>query len=374
LPTFLKPSPGEAANASPGPAPLWVGIDLGRYRSSLCILDGQGQVLLQDSCETDVEQMEALIAPFSRDAIQRVALEAGAISHIARKLLARGYPVSVFETRKASKFLTLRRSKSDTGDARGLADLARLGLHTVSQVHLSSPECQRLRSRLKLRGRLVRLRVSMEGAVHARLAFEGCRVRRKQGSARLRDKVGQLLTDLDPAHRQDLELQLEPFIDLSERARAHLAKIDNELASYARKHPVCSHLMQIFGVGPICATAFFSAVEDPARFARVSDVGAYLGLVPRRRQTGESARMLGITKTGSKLARMHLVNSATVLMNRGPDCALKSWSLELRQRCGRQRARVALARKLAVVLLSMWKSGAPFEQHRSRSADPAALS
>jgi transposase len=161
-------------------------------------------------------------------------------------------------------------------------------------------------------------------------------------------------------YRTDLERDLTPLLEMSEAVRAHLALMDRDLWRFARDHPVCRHLMQIFGVGPICSISFYSAIEEPHRFTRSSDVGAYLGLIPRRRESGEMSRTLGITKSGNKLARMHLVNSATVLMNRGPECELKDWALALRQRRGRQRARIALARKLAVVMVAMWKTGSPF--------------
>jgi transposase len=118
--------------------------------------------------------------------------------------------------------------------------------------------------------------------------------------------------------------------------------------------------MEVPGVGPICALSFYSAVEDPSRFRRAGDVAAYLGLVPRRYQSGSTSRTFGITKTGSKLTRTHLVTAATSFGNTGPDCALKRWFLSLRERAGSRRARVALARELAVILLSMWKNDTAF--------------
>ena len=128
--------------------------------------------------------------------------------------------------------------------------------------------------------------------------------------------------------------------------------------------------MEVPGVGVICALSFYSAVEDPDRFRSASDVGAYLGLSPRRYQSGGISRTFGITKAGSKLTRTHLVTAATVFGNIAPDCRLKRWSVALRERAGGKRARVALARKLAVILLTMWKNGTHFEL--SPAGPPAA--
>jgi transposase len=124
--------------------------------------------------------------------------------------------------------------------------------------------------------------------------------------------------------------------------------------------------MGVTGVGPICSLSFYTAIEDPSRFKRSSDVAAYLGLVPRRHQSGEVSYTRGITKTGSTMTRTHLVNSALVFASKGPDSDLKDWALGLRERIGWQRTRVALARKLAIVLLIMWRTGAEFDAHPNR--------
>lgn len=131
--------------------------------------------------------------------------------------------------------------------------------------------------------------------------------------------------------------------------------------------------MEIPGVGPLCALSFYSAIEDPSRFSSAADVGAYLGLVPRRHQSGEASRSIGITKTGSKLTRQHLVTSALVMKRCTSDCALRDWGVTLKARIGAGRAKVAVARKLAIVMLNIWKTGARFEPYPTRApAQPSA--
>jgi transposase len=132
--------------------------------------------------------------------------------------------------------------------------------------------------------------------------------------------------------------------------------------------------MEIPGVGWVCALSFYTAIGDPNRFARPDDVGAYLGLVPRRYQSGEVSRTRGITKTGSKLTRQHLVTAAMVMRTRKVDCALRDWGLVLKDRIGGGRSRVAMARKLAGVMLCMWKSGDRFEPYPSARGNPMSTS
>lgn len=355
---------------------VWVGLDLGQANTSVCVVDQLGGILLEETCRTDVSELEAALSPFPAELMGLISVEAGSEIHLVRKLLQRGYPVRVFEARKASKFLAIRRNKTDSSDARGLADLGRLGQHTVSQVYLKSVDCQELRSQLVMRHRLVRLRVSAEASVRSRLALHGRRLKASAVPGSFRRHGEACLQELREEEGIDLGSELGPLVDLCEGLRTYLAKLDRSLSKRAKQHPVCSRLMEVPGVGPICAISFYSAIEEPSRFRRAADVGAYLGLTPRRHQSGEASRTTGITKTGNKLTRSHLVTAATVLRQHGGDSALREWALKASERIGAPRARVALARKLAVVLLVMWKTGAHFEPQggaRASLREPSAL-
>lgn len=340
---------------------LWIGLDLGQSRTHVCVIDDAGTTLEEQACETRIDALAELLSPYASRNIGLLAVEAGSDMYVVRKLRKRGYPVAIFEARKASKFLAIRRSKSDSSDARGLADLARLGRETVSQVHLKSVECQELRSQLVMRHKLVFLRVAADGALRSRLALFGRRLKCSPAPGMLRQQVRAQLDALFAEEGIDLNRQLLPLVDVCESLRAFLRQLDTELERLAKSHPVCRLLMEVPGVGPICSLSFFSAIEDPHRFGRAADVGGYLGLVPRRYQSGEVSRTRGITKSGNKLTRSHLVTAATVLRTRAPDCALKEWALALKERIGSARSKVALARKMAIIMLTMWKSGSHFE-------------
>lgn len=353
---------------------VWVGLDLGKRRTRVCVVHADGCPLHEVECETNLAALKEALAAFPISRIAVIAVEAGSDTYIVRKLRSAGFPVTIFEARKASKFLAVRRNKTDASDARGLADLARVGRNTVSEVHLKSPECEQLRGLLVMRMRLVTMRVAAENSLRARLAMHGRPFKRVYAIGDLRKEVHTQLTQLKAEENLDLRADLEPLVELCESLRAYLAKLDRDVEKLAKSHEVCRLLMEVPGVGPISALSFYSAVEDPSRFEVAADVGAYLGLTPRRYQSGAVSRTLGITKTGSKLTRTHLVTAATIFGTTAPDCALKRWYLALRERAGAKRARVALARKLAVILLTMWKNGTHFELFPPGRGAPAAQS
>jgi transposase len=350
---------------------VWIGLDLGLRRSSLCVVDEAGEVLKEQECASEVAEVEEALADYRSLAIGLVAVEAGTNTHLIRALRARGYPVGIFEARKASKFLGIRRSKTDASDAHGLADLARLGGTTVSQVHLKSVECQHLRSELVLRQKLLRIRVAVETSLRSRLIAYGHRIPAPRSASGLRRSVDEATASLLGENGIDLRSHLQPLLCVAESLRTYLATIDKELEKRAGTIEVCDRFMEIPGVGWLCALSFYSAIEDPSRFDRPEDVGAYLGLVPRRYQSGEVSRTRGITKTGNKLTRQHLVGSALIMRTLKVDCALRDWGLVLKDRIGSGRSRVAMARKLAIVMARMWKDGTRFEPYPS-AADRAA--
>jgi transposase len=160
----------------------------------------------------------------------------------------------------------------------------------------------------------------------------------------------------------DLVEDVMPLLSICESTRKHLEVSDRRLNKLAQRHPICGQFMQIPGVGFLTALSVYSAIEDPARFVRNEDAGAYFGLVPRVRQSGQSLQRLGISKMGNGMTRGHLITAAGVLMRlNNADCDLQDWAKALAARADSRRARAALARKLAVTMLSMWKSGKSFK-------------
>ena len=158
------------------------------------------------------------------------------------------------------------------------------------------------------------------------------------------------------------------MVAISEQLAASSASIERQLLKSATSVEVCRRFMEIPGVGYLVALSFYCAIENPHRFPSAADIGSYFGLAPRLVQSGNYSTRKGITKHGDKRTRAILVIGATsALREQAKGSYLKDWGLALRHRAGSKKARVALARKLAVVMLRMWKDGSRFDPDFGRT-------
>ena len=359
-------SPQNGAGEDMATRKLWVGLDVGADETAVCGTDDEGTVVFEHLVSTKASAVDALLAPKKRR-IKLVGLESCSFAiPLTRSLRKLGYRVSVFDTRQASKFLAIRRNKTDKNDARGLAEIARLGRESVSEVHVKSPESQRLRSMLVTRQKLVGLRVTAESTMRSLFRLNGGRLRHSSSAAILKKNVANELKHIRKLGKIDLTEDIEPLLALSGALRTYLERIDKKLSSMAAEHPVCQSFLAIKGVGPLCALSFYTAVEDPTRFKRNADVGPYLGLVPLVRQSGQTTSKRRISKMGDRMTRSYLVTAANLHLRYG-DTALRTWGANLMDRRGKRRAQVAVARKLAVIMISMWKSNEAYDPQRGET-------
>jgi len=342
---------------------IWVGLDVGADESMACGTDDGGSVLFEQRLPTSAAALHALLKPDKRR-IGLIGLESGPFGIVlTRSLRKLGYPVAMFEARQASKFLAIRRNKTDGNDARGLADIARLGRDSVSEVRVKSPENQRLRSILTTRQSLVRLRLQTEATMRSLLRLNGGRLVGSTSAAVFRKNVTDELNRLRKTEKVDLTEDIEPLFALSLAMRTYLTALDEKLARKAEQDPICRRFLAIPGIGPISALCFLSSIDDPARFRRNADVGAYLGLVPVVRQSGQSVTRLRISKAGDAMTR-GLLSTAALHHLRVGKTSLANWGAGLSERLGKRGVQTALARRLAVTMLAMWKSGEPFDPDR----------
>ena len=341
---------------------LWVGLDVGADEMTVCCTDDQGNVVFEQLVPTKAVALHALLKGAKRR-IALIGLEAGSFGvPLTRSLRKLGYRVAVFDTRQASKFLAIRQNKTDKNDARGLADIVRLGQGSVSEVHVKSSECQRLKSTLVTRQRLVRIRVAAEGAMRSLFRLNGGRLRASSSAVTLRKNVTDELKRIRKIEKLDLTEDVEPLLALSQAIRTYLKGLDKRLDKLAADNPVCRRFLEIPGVGPICALSFYSTIENPTRFRRNSDVGAYLGMVPMIRQSGQSTTKLRISKMGDGMTRSYLTTAAQHHLQHG-NSALTAWGAVLAKRLGKGGVHVAVARKLAITMLAMWKSGERYDPY-----------
>jgi transposase len=351
---------------------FWVGLDVGADQTIVCVTDSAGLVVSQEGAPSTAPAIHKLLGSKKRR-IKLVALESGSFGiPLSRSLAQLGYPIAVFEARQASKFLSIRKNKTDKNDARGLADIGRLGRESVSEVRVKSPECQRLRSTLATRQKLIQVRVAVEGAMRSLFRLNGGKLKSSSSAARLRRNVREEIRSLRRREHIDLTEDVEPLLSLSTATRNYTETLDRRLSAEAANHAVCQRFLEIPGVGPITALCFYSAIEDPHRFHRNSDVGAYLGMVPLLRESGQTSTKLRISKSGDRLTRTYLTTAAQHHL-RFANTALTDWGAVLSQRLRSRGVQVAVARKLAVVMLAMWKSGERYEPFHARPTTTLAL-
>jgi len=332
-------------------------LDVSQKEVSICVVDGAGAVVAEGKALTEACAILSWIKEHV-GAVERIVHESGPLSiWLTRELAARGAPVVCIDARAAHKVLSARMNKSDRADAEALAQLSRIGWYR--EVHIKSAASDHLRVLLGARERLIEIRKDIEAQVRGVLKTYGIRLGpMTQGRQRasFREQVKAAVVGI-PA----LERLAETLLTVHEVACAEAVALYNELVAIARDSALARRLRTVPGVGPIVALSFIATVDDVSRFAKAVDVGPYLGLTPRRHQSGEVDYSGRISKRGDATMRKLLYEAASVLINRVQRFSpLKAWAVRLVARKGFKKAAVAAARKIAVVMLRLWRDGTTF--------------
>lgn len=285
--------------------------------------------------------------------LERVGLEACSLTALHDGLRAAGLPALCIETRAANAAMKTMPNKTDRNDARALAQIMRTGW--FRQVHVKSRQCRLWRSLLVSRRTVLNEMRSIENVVRAVLREAGIKLgtpSRTKFAGRVRELAGD-----DP----EVMPLVEPLLAILATMLEQFAHLTKRVLDIARDEDVCRRLMSVPGVGPITALAFRATIDRPDRFKRSRDVGAHLGLTPARYQSGETDIQGRVSRCGDELARTALYEAAHSLLVRSRKwSSLRAWGMGVARRRGMARARVAVARKLAVILHRMWRDGADF--------------
>lgn len=327
-----------------------VGVDVGDRWSEVCVLDQEsGEVVEQGRVRT---RAAALSRRFAGPRM-RVVLEVGCQSPwISRLLQSLGHEVLVANARQV-RLIPAQANKSDRVDAETLARLGRFDPKLLRAIEHRGESVQVDRALLKARDVLVRSRARLIGHVRGMVKSLGGRVRRCSAESFAARAVEDVPAALQPA--------LAPVIEQIASLTSTIRRYDRQLEQVAQdRYPETTLLRQVDGVGPITALGFVLKVEDPRRFGRSRTLGPYLGLVPRRDQSGMRDPQLRITKQGDPFVRRLLIQCARYILGPfGKDCALRRHGLRIAERGGpnaKKRAAVAVARKLAVLLHHLWQT------------------
>jgi transposase len=333
---------------------MYAGLDVSDKTTHICVTDGEGAVIRRDVVASYPDVLAKWLTRHSPGLV-RVVLETGPLStYLYHGLIERGAPVICICARHAKKALSARVNKSDVNDAESLAQLCRTGW--FKQVHMKAGATHIDRAALKIRAQLITSRGAFANQLRGMLKLFGLRMGSVTTPGKRRERLAALFTQ-----RPDLKSVFMPLVECIEALEAQLAKSAKLLDTRAASDPICVRLMTAPGVGPVIALTYKASIEDPGRFARSSDAGAYAGLVPRRNQSGERDYKGHITKAGDAMLRSALYEAAnSVLVRLKRPCALQAWGQKLAATKGPKRAKVAVARKLAALLHRLWQSETEF--------------
>jgi transposase len=331
----------------------YAGIDVSMEYSSVCVVDGTGKIMREDKV---VSEPAGLIGWFGSLGLSlaRIGLEAGPLSQwLFAGMRNAGLAVELLETRHVRNAFRTMPVKTDRKDARGIAELIRLGW--FRPVHCKSMEAQETRAILTARKQVQSKLHDIEMSLRGLLRGFGLKVGKttpKQFDARIRELV---------AGHPTLEAVAEELLGVHAALLRAFNGFERRVRAMARQDAKARLLMSTPGVGAIVALIFASAIDDPARFRSSKSVGAHFGMTPKKYQSGETDYSGRISKIGDTSVRTGLYEAAHVMLTRPvKGSALKSWAMRLAKRVGMQKAKVALARKLAVIMHRMLVDGKPF--------------
>src|ERR1700704_6077440 len=332
----------------------FAGLDISMDETHVCVLDREGVVVRESKTESTAEAIAGELAKMP--SCRRIVFETGRMAPILFHGLSQlGLPVVCVESRQAYQALkSLATHKTDRNDARGLAHLARTGFFKPGQ--LRPLPAHAVRSLIIARKKLVGQRVTLENQIRGLAVVFGVRLPRALSPAFIKQalRASEGIPGLSAAMRGLIAARAAVF--------AAIVAIDGDIRRMVRASDACRRLMSIPGVGQLTALAFTAAVDDPKRFRRSRDIGAYLGLVPRRHQSGEIDYTGSISKCGDRRVRTLLYEAANVMLTRYKGALkLKEWAFAVAKRSTMRKARIGLARRLAIIMHAMLRNGTEFK-------------
>jgi transposase len=331
----------------------FAGLDVSVKETSVCIVDDTGKLVREVKVSSEPE---ALLAVLKTPAyhFKRIGLEAGPLSQWLYSAFAEAeLPVVCVETRHMQAVLKAQINKTDRNDARGIAQMMRVGLYRP--VHVKTLRSQKLRVLLTHRKLLQSKAIAIENDLRGTLRNFGLKVG-VVGKVKFEGRIKELVENLP-----DLAVLVEPLLVVRRVLREQIVILHRRLLTIVRDDEVCRRLMTVPGVGPVVALTYRATVDVPARFRKSKAVGAVFGLTCSKYQSGEIDWSGRISRCGDEMMRVMLYEAAQVMLTRTNKWSwLKAWAVQIAKRRGMKKAIVALARRLAVIMHRMWVNGTEF--------------
>ena len=332
----------------------YVGLDVSLKQTAICIVDRTGKVQREGIASSDPEAIATFIKSYAPNVV-RIGLETGpTATWLWTELRKQGLPVICIDARHAKAALKMQINKSDRNDAVGIARIMQCGWY--KEVRVKELDSHATKALLVSRALLVKIKRDIENQIRGLLKNLGLLI----GQAKMNVFAVRAAELAD--NRPSLTAAVEPLLKAREAVERQIADLDRKVLRLARNNAQVRRFMTAPGVGPITALCFLATIDDPSRFKRSRSVGAYAGLTTRRYASGETDWTGRISKCGDKMLRSYLYEAANVLLTRVARwSALKAWGVRLAKRSGLRKAKVAVARKLAVILHRMWIEGTEFK-------------
>jgi transposase len=338
----------------------YIGLDVSLKDTSISIREN-GKRIWRGKCPSDPKLIAEVVYKRAPN-VERVVFETGPLSvWFYHAMTAAGLPAICIDARHAKAALDMAPNKTDPNDADGLAHLAEVGFYR--EVRVKSFDSMLVRTLVAARHQLLKMSVQMSNQIRGLMKTFGLIVPKSAGSI-LEGHIRNLLST-----NAGLERIVLPMLEAWRALRLRVAELSKQLIASGRASEQCQLLMSIPGIGVVTASSFIAAIEDPANFAKSRSVGAWIGLTTRRYQSGEVDYDGHISRRGDNHLRGLLYEAAMVILTRvSANSTLRNWGLKLREKIGFKRAAVAVARKLAVIMHAMLRSGELFDRSVEASA------
>lgn len=332
----------------------YAGLDISMKETSIAIINEQGKYALEMICETDPKIIAQTLID-SGFPIQKIGLEAGCLSFwLIDEFKQLGLPAICIESKQMATLIALKVNKTDRNDARLIANAMRCNLY--KEVHHKTREAIEIGLQMGTRRTLVNIRTTLKNSIRGFIKAYGIRLG-NISHEKFPEAVRSAIEGCESAAQAAIEGLLKTY----EEACRNIENSENELEKLCKTDPVIELFESIPGVGRITALTYKAVIDNPLRFMNPRDIGAYLGLTSNQYSSGDTVRQGRISKCGSKELRALLVECGTVILTRTKGWSkLKAWGLKIMKRSGLKKAAVAVARKLAIIMLRMWQEGKPF--------------
>lgn len=343
----------------------YVGLDVSTLETAICITNQDGAILYEKMVATEPSAIIGFLHS-TKLTFERIGIEASNLSiWLCRAIRDYDLPIICIETRHAKAAMAAQTVKTDRNDARAIALMMQTGW--FKPVHIKSDASQRLKMLLNNRKCLVEQRIVLENQIRGTLKIFGLKI----GDV-TRRQYQQRVTDLIEGDGE-LEIAIHPLLTVRRSIMDQIADVEGMLVAATKNDAVCHYLMSVPGVGPLTALLYKAVIDDPARFRKSRDVPVHLGLTPRKYASGQTDYNGPITKCGDTLLRSHLFEAAAyILRPTSPKSFLKSWGMKIAKRSSTNNARIAVARRLAIIMHRLWVDQTTFNSEPSGCLRSAA--